>query len=297
MSIELEDCLNIDDSMTMNLIVDAAVNHGIPSDFLSNDYPRLRKNRDKNPMVVITGASRTGATLLGNSLAHISKLNMFRLSASYFNNETDLYLPALCIADRDRCLSILHMRATLPNCAWIRLFGIKVIISVRNIYDLVANITQYIRASESHPNFKDGYASASMMWFDFNQIKLSDEELMDMVVDLYIPWIIQFYVSWYTVTKRNEVDAIWVDFHELKKNTDETIDKVMEFCNLETYVSREKWSDVYEMFPPSFQDDKRTHRADTPNEYWKNLVQDKHINAIKKYSSYYPEVNFKMIGI
>lgn len=288
---------NIDESKTIELILDAALNKGIPEKFFTHDYEFLRKDRKKHPMIVITGASRTGATLLGNSLLEISKLNWFRLSSSYFNNENDLYLPALCIADRDRCLSVLHMRATLPNCAWIRLFGIKVVISVRNIFDLVVTLTQYIRSSKTHPNFMDGYSSPSMMWFDGNQEKLSDEALMDMVVDLYIPWIIQFYVSWYTVTSRGEVEAIWVTFEDLKKDTDKTVQKVLDFCELEAYLPQDSWQQVYANNPKEAQDILRTFKNDVPRSYWEGLMTNEHQDKIRRYAEYYPDVNFTMIGL
>lgn len=265
------------------------------SGFIENPekYNFIRQNRARNPMILVASASRSGSSYLANMVKDICDLNWFRLTAAYFNTENDLYVPALCIADRFRTISLLHIKATSHSSAFINLFGIKTIITTRNIFETIASCARYIRRRKTHPNFKQGYASASMAWIDLNQAKLSDDELLDFVIDMYLPWYINFYVSWYSVTKRGEIDALWVSREELKQDTKGTLSKILDYCQLDSKIA--SWDEIINAYPAeSFEQYQDTSHNLTTKD-WQDKLTKAQIERVYNYTSYYPNVDFSRI--
>ena len=285
--------LLIDDELTLSLIANAALGNGTPNEEAC-DLSVLSRNRKENPMVLIACTTRACSTFLGNVLGKIAHLTWFRYCSAYYNVENDLYLPALCIADRAPTVSVLHMRATYPSCYLINVFGIKTIVNVRNIYDNVASMANCYSSRRIHPNYDLGYSSPSMVWIDKNHHKISDDQLLDVMIDFFAPWYIQFYVSWYTVIERHEVNAMWISYEEIKRDTDSAIQSILDFCGLEAH--NKDWSSIYEQFPPS-SEEFRDINNEKPRSYWLEKLTPERRSKIQKLASYYPDVDFSRIGL
>jgi sulfotransferase family protein len=211
--------LEIDTQELLYAVVNAAIGNGLAPE----GEVDFAKNRADKPLIVVAAAPKSGSTFLANTLRVITGLRNFRLCAAYSTNEHDLYLPALCLMSRYGCVSQLHMKGTFHNAALMRTFGIRPVILVRRIEDIVVSLQHDLKA-------KEGY---SFVWQDQCTRELSDERRLDMIIDLAVPWFVNFYVSWYRLCEQGAVEALWVTYEQMVAATEAAVRKVLAFVGLD----------------------------------------------------------------
>jgi len=204
-------------------LIDAACNNGLvrPENF------HFQPSGNDKPIIVVTAAPRSGSTYLFNTLMEVTNLTQFRLSSGYSTNEHDLYLPALCMMNNCGCVSQMHMKGTFHNASLINRFNIRQIILVRNIYDIVVSLLDELRKKEEHSGYHTGQDGFSFLWLDIATKNMDDEVLIDMIIDLAIPWYVNFYVSWYRLTEQNIVNPIWVNYEDMMHDKNNTITSIL----------------------------------------------------------------------
>ena len=132
--------IEVDARQLVSAVVSAAAGSGLPE-----GEADFAKEGASKPLIVVAAAPKAGSTFLVNTLIRITRLRGFRLCAAYSTNEHDLYLPALCLMNRYGCVSQLHMKGTFHNAALMRTFGIRPIILVRRIEDIVVSLQHDLR--------------------------------------------------------------------------------------------------------------------------------------------------------
>ena len=233
-------------------------------------------------MIVVAAAPRTGSTFLSNVLIQVTKLQQFRLCSGYSTNEHDLYLPALCMMNNNGCVSQMHMKGTFHNALLINRFKIRQIILVRNIYDIVASLFDDLRKKEAMPGYHIGKIGYSFLWLDSATKNMNDEDLIDMIIDLAIPWYVNFYVSWYRLTEQNIVNPIWVNYEDMMNDKNNTIISILNFIDfpfsgeINSTILSEKFSTYNKG---------GSGRGNV-------LLSDERKSRIKEKFSYYEDVNF-----
>ena len=169
---------------------------------------------------------------MANSLIQITGLPGFRLSSGYSTNEHDLYLPALCLMTSCGCVSQMHMKGTFHNAKLIRIFGIRPIVLVRRIEDIVVSLLHDLRQKAEDPKLWIGRDGYSFVWQDEGTRALSDEKLLDLIIDLAVPWFVNFYVSWYRLCEHGAVDALWLTYEQLVADREAALRQALEFVGL-----------------------------------------------------------------
>ena len=180
-------------------------------------------------MVVVAAAPKSGSTYLANTLSRLLGLPKVRLCSAYSTNEHDLSLPALCLMNRNGCVSQLHMKGSYHNASLMRTFGIRPLILERRIDDIVVSLAHDFRRKSQRPGFGSGINGYSFVWQDQCTADLSDERLLDMIIALAVPWFVNFYVSWYRLCERHAVDALWVTYEQLIAGKRKTLDHILAF--------------------------------------------------------------------
>ena len=220
--------IEVDVQQLLYAVVNAAVGNGLAP----QGEVDFAKDRASKPLIVVAGAPKAGSTFLVNTLIRITRLRWFRLCAAYSTNEHDLYLPALCLMNRYGCVSQLHMKGTFHNAALMRTFGIRPIILVRRIDDIVVSLQHDLREKCQRGSLGTGRSGYSFVWQDQSTKELSDERLLDMIIDLAVPWFVNFYVSWYRLCEQGAVDALWVTYEELFGDKEKSVRSVLDFLGL-----------------------------------------------------------------
>ena len=220
--------IEVDAQQLLHAVVNAATGNGL----VSEGELDFAKERATKPMIVVAAAPKAGSTFLVNTLIRITGLRGFRLCAAYSTNEHDLYLPALCLMNRYGCVSQLHMKGTFHNAALLRSFGIKPIILVRRIEDIVVSLQHDLREKSQRRSLGTGRSGYSFLWQDQSTKGLSEERLLDMVIDLAVPWFVNFYISWHRLCEQGAVDALWVTYEELFADKEKTLRQVLGFLGI-----------------------------------------------------------------
>ncbi|TMI07101.1 MAG: hypothetical protein E6H46_03705 [Betaproteobacteria bacterium] len=182
--------IEVDVQQLLYAVVNAAAGSGL----VPQGEMDFAKERASKPLVVVAATPKAGSTFLVNTLIRITGLRGFRLCAAYSTNEHDLYLPALCLMNRYGCVSQLHMKGTFHNAALMRTFGIKPVILVRRIEDIVVSLQHDLKEKRQRRSLGTGRSGYSFVWQDQSTKELSDERLLDMIIDLAVPWFVNFYL-------------------------------------------------------------------------------------------------------
>ena len=270
--------LEVEVEKMVEALMDAACEDGLVR---PNHFHFQLSGKDK-PMIVVAAAPRTGSTFLSNVLIQVTKLQHFRLCSGYSTNEHDLYLPALCMMNDCGCVSQMHMKGTFHNASLINRFKIRPIILVRNIYDIVVSLFDRLRKRIEMPEHHIGQDGVSFLWLDSATKNMNDEDLIDMIIDLAIPWYVNFYVSWYRLTEQKIVNPIWLNYEDMMNDKNNTIISILNFIDfpfsgeINSTILSEKFSTYNKG---------GSGRGNV-------LLSDERKSRIKEKFSYYEDVNF-----
>jgi hypothetical protein len=267
----------------VNSITSAAMGDGL----ISKEQAALVRARGDTPVCAVAAAPKSGGTFLAATLVTLTGLPYMRLCAAYSTNEHDLYLPALYLSSRNGCVSHLHMKGTFHNARLMRRFGIKPILLVRRIEDIVVSLQHDLKQKALSPLSASGAEGYSFVWLDQWAKDMSEERRLDMIIDLAVPWFVNFYVSWYRLCEQGKVDALWLTYEQMFANTESTLRQVLQFLGFGTVgpidpaLLRRRYA--------TFRDGRVGQGAETLS-----AAQRARIQAL---FSYYPTVDFGKYGI
>ncbi len=253
--------------------------------FMEVHKKSLALKRGGNEIILVVSFPKSGSTLLANTLLQLSDYRWFRLCYRYEQNEHDLYLPYLSMWNKHGVVSLLHMKATVPNVELINLFDICPVITVRNIYDTVASLFNNLNQGKLDSTKAKG---GSFLWQDQQIMALSDERKIDCLIDTAVPWCINYYVSWVHFTQTGQCRAIWVDFDKQMENWEITLSEVCDFTGL-----GHKCTDA--ALASLKQPRHSPYNSGNPKAGI-NLLSAKQKKRILDMVSYYPEVDFAEHG-
>jgi len=251
------------------------------------DHIDFISERADKRLIVVAAAPRTGSTFLSNVLSQFTASPYFRLSSAYGTNENDLSLPALCFINPTGCVSQLHMKGTYHNAKLIQKFGIKPIILVRNIHDTIISLMNDLKKKREIEDYGTGKTGYSFMWQDMSTKKHDDEQLIDMIIDLAIPWYVNFYVSWHRLCEQQMIDAKWVTYEDLMKDKNQVVNDILNFVDAKQIAGNS--DEILSKKYGTFNGGKIGYGA--------KLINNARKKRIKKLFSYYPDIKFKYYGL
>jgi hypothetical protein len=275
--------IKIDTQQFLDTVVGAVTGNGL----VPKGQADFANARGDKQLIVVAAAPKSGSTFLVNTLMQVTGLRGFRLCAAYSTNEHDLYLPALCLMNASGCVSQLHMKGTFHNAALMRTFGIKPIILVRRIEDIVVSLQHDLRQKAQRPTFGTGRDGYSFVWQDQCTKDLSEERLVDMIIDLAVPWFVNFYVSWYRLCEQGAVDALWITYEQMFAEKERTLRQVLEFLGIRNIGAIDQ--DILSRRYRTFRDGRSGQGV--------SVLTARQQARIREQFSYYPTIDFGKYGI
>jgi len=176
--------------------------------------------------LVVVCFPKSGSTFLKSLLCKASGFPEQWFAYTYQENEQDLYPPHLLHSARQSAVIQQHCLATAANIHLLQAFGIRPIILVRNIYDVLL----------SWKEFLDGGAYAHTFYPTYPE--LEDGARLDFVVDTRATWYLNFFAGWQRAARKGEIDAIWLTYEDLTANAREKIDEILRFHGLKVDPQR-----------------------------------------------------------
>lgn len=164
---------------------------------------------------------------------------------------------------------------------FIKQFDVKLIIQVRSIYDCILSFIDHLDRA-------DVIGPTAYLTNDIWQ-KYSIDEKLNFVVDNVVPWYIQFWVSWSLGLKGTNVQFKVVRYETLLNETESQVYQLAKFCNVEllnddlnTWINK-----------PKNEDTRKNKGVIGRGDNLPQWVYDR----VSRLSSYYPDVDFSLIGI
>jgi hypothetical protein len=129
-------------------------------------------------------------------------------------------------------------------------------------------------------------------YFNEHFYQLGEIAQYDMVIDLAMPWFINYYVSWYEASVLKGFPAMWITYEGFIQDRVGALQSILEFHNiqrseLEIQTAMESASKGYRL--------SRFNRGVAGR--GQEMLSANHINKLNQYTHYYPWVDFSPLGL
>jgi len=182
------------------------------------------------------------------------------------------------LSKHENCIAQQHVRYSVATSQVINTFDLKVIVLVRNVFDVVFSIYDHL-INES--------ATSPMAFFPFDWNTWERERAYEFIIDMILPWYFNFYASWMNSDIKDNI--IFVTYDEFMKNK---FEKMNDICHdLEIDVS-----DFEIRLALDSLKSKKT-RKNIGILGRGNALPEVLKEKIRKMSAYYKDMDFSLIGL
>lgn len=217
-----------------------------------------------------------------NVIAEVSGYKTEEFDVGVQDDEQDIYFPALVDNAFHGTSSRMHMRAKHHNIELMQQYGLKPVVQVRNLFDIVVSLRDHCRRT---PIF--GIAHMGEV---YNNSEKSRQ--YDMVIDLLVPWYLSFFVSWTRVKEQKLLDTLWVSYEEMMGDKVEAFTKVCDFYDIPATEATIKKA------ISAIEGDKRRSNFNVGKVgRGKAELSEAQVNRIRRMAGYYEDIDFSLIGI
>lgn len=203
----------------------------IPTEIALRACLKARKIFSRNqPYVFLAAMPKSASTFLFRVLVEITGYEHAYFASAYRNIEQELYIPRLIDAYNVATVTQQHMRANDINLEIMKEFGIRPVVLVRDILDILVSIRDHLLHEQ--PDNLPG------LYVPDNFVKFNNEQQYDFVTTYAAPWLVSFYASWAMASEESKIDMIWLHYDEVTGNSAETVQQILHFLDLEGYSNR-----------------------------------------------------------
>jgi hypothetical protein len=248
-----------------------------------NDYKKFKRLcKKKGDHIFIACFAKSGSTFLSRLLSEITGYGRFYYTDFRGRSDHDIYLPALLNVYEKNVIVQQHARATEMNLDYLNYDSKKAIVLVRNIFDALVSYRDHI-INETHvvPFI---YCREDFKHFSF-------DKQMDMVIENVAPWYINFYVSWAEAIREKKIAAILTTYEELTSDPMRVVNTILTHYNLTFSDS------VIDEKIKMLDSEKKTVRFNQGIVGRGQQINDTLKNKVYSMIKYYPDIDFKPIGL
>ncbi len=179
-------------------VVDMGVSRNINS-IIARAYVRFVMNRpmeSKCHHLLVACMPKSGSTFLSTVLGNLPGMQVVSLVPGFDRREQELDISLLHAMHSLNYVAQQHIRYSLPTEKMLRHFGIKPIVLVRNLFDVVMSIRDH---------FRNESIEGSMAYVVPEMKDWEDPQLERFIVQMMIPWYFNFYMSWMSCESKHLV--------------------------------------------------------------------------------------------
>ena len=129
----------------------------------------------------------------------------------------------------------IHLFGTHNTIKILNSYNPQVIIQWRNLLDTVVSVRDFNLSDEMAEALerRKGLTTPGSV-FEFDHFRrMSMEKQYSFVIDTYIPWCINFFVSWKMRAHMLNVEPIWIDYNTFFSDPANQMDKILRHCGFE----------------------------------------------------------------
>jgi hypothetical protein len=177
-----------------------------PAKVLDDDFIAARISPSRKHAWLVA-APKSGSTWLTNMLRQLLGWQPTSLVATWDRREQEIDLRRMLeFPDIDLFSIQQHCRFSGPTRDFIKKFHVQVILQGRNLWDSVVSLRDhFLRESTITP----------VCYVDRTFLEQPLDRQLDLVIDLAVPWFLNFYASWLTARQAGEVAFCWIDYESL----------------------------------------------------------------------------------
>ena len=226
--------------------------------------------------ILIACTPKSGSTFLWTILSQIPAYKKVSLIPGSDRRENELCKEKLIVNHRLNYVARLHIRYSQPTRELMESFYLRPVVCVRNIYDSVISLKDHI--------FKQRPALSMINSVDKDFKNWDSAKQDEFIVDLAIPWYINFFVSWSECHNK-----ALVTYEELNRDSLCTVKRLLSELGISAsnetigeYIKAAEKTDTLKNVAT-------VGRGEALSQYLKNRM--------RRFASYYPGVDFTPLGI
>ena len=187
------------------------------------DYCDTMEPADIAPHLLIACQPKSGSTFLKNVLCEITGFRDLFLFHASGQSEQDLFYPVLLEFATVPTVTQQHCRAAEANIQLMQAFGMRAVVLVRNLADVIVSL-------------RDFYTQGAILGTFFHPdvwMRLCPERQIDLIIDHVVPWHLQFLASWQQADKEQRVPVLWLTYEDLMRDQSSAVQKVLAFHGID----------------------------------------------------------------
>lgn len=230
--------------------------------------------------LIVACMPKSGSTFLASALTHATGYSNVVFAFGFEQNEQDLYLPALIRNAGIDTVTQQHMRATDPNLRLLAAFHMSPIVLVRNLEDITISLYDHLHKTA---------IKASMGYLNESFFELDRDNQLDLLISMFLPWYISFFVSWVDAERNGKCRPIWMKYEDMISDTSGAVHEILTGCGIAR--SREA---VQAAIGSAMRGDVKMNKGVSGR--GRQSLNQQQIARIWRLASHYPRVDFSMIG-
>ena len=232
-------------------------------------------NESRKRHLLVACMPKSGSTYLTTMLSSLDGFRNVSLVPSYGRREQELDTLALMSSDEYDYSAQHHVRYSEETHNLMYRFGVKPVVLVRNIFDVVFSIRDHVR--------KESVVGPAGYVFP-HMTNWPDEKLEEFIVDICIPWDFNFFLTWQECQNK-----CLITYEALLADPFVTIDKINKHFLLN--LSEKEIGRAIDVAngKPTRKNIGNAGRGEQLNDYCKQRIQ--------LMANYYSGVDFSLIGI
>jgi hypothetical protein len=186
--------------------------------------------RPSGPYGFVACMPRSGSTFLTETLCELTGFKRVELSDAYAENEQELDVPRLLDAYAYGSVTQQHVHANSRTVALMRDFGIRPVVLVRNVFDVVVSIRHFL--------LTEGCGKWPTFFTTDDRFRRLDEPTQyEQIIELGLPWYFDFFVSWSDVAQQGALDTMWLTYESAVGDWPDALRRIAEFYGLDAGAS------------------------------------------------------------
>lgn len=253
------------------------------------------KPKPKSRAVLVACMPKSGSTFLSAALSQLPGFRREHIVPSYKRREQEIGIAELerafdatqtlrrafdqgLLKTEDRPRGFVaqnHIRHTAETEALIEAYDIVPVCLVRNIFDIVVSLRDHVTHSS---------VFTPTAYVDETMTDWEPERMYEFIVDMAVPWYIHFYVSWYKAEHK-----VLVTYEDLIADPHTELRRILKYGKL-------GWNN--EMIAAALERVAGVNQRKNVGKAGRGDALSDDLKArVVRYCSYYPDVDFRPIGI
>lgn len=223
---------------------------------------------------------KSGSTWLSETLSRLPNFQRVDLVPLYGRREQELAFERLLLFHTVNYVAQHHCRFSIATERSLNAFSIKPIILIRNIFDCIVSLKDYMDTGKQNPEVIIGpTAYVPQTYYGW-----PEKHKFDFIIDMIIPWYFNFFVGWLDFE-----GGAWVSYEELVAEPVGSVRRIAGELRLKVEESV-----IENALAQASQSSTRKNVGKVGRGHALTREQK---DRVHKFASYYPSVDFSPIGL